>query len=214
MAGSIAGIVRDGSGLPVAGAEIHYELDGEASSSLDPTEQIVDLLGVQARPERTDSEGRFELKGLTPGTYRVRADADGLAPGLSDDVLVAEESTASVELAVVRGATVRVRARNVDGDKVPFASISVIDGKGKPLASRVSVMSVFRGLMGRKKKEADSGWYEVGSIPPDTYTIVITEPGQPEVRVTKTVRDGETLEWDIDVSAELEAAGRARGQDR
>ncbi len=208
-AGKIRGLVTDGSGNPVPGAEIHYERDDEKQRR-NPTEELVDLLGMQVRPEKTDSEGRFELKGVSPGTYRVRADADGLAPGVAEDVLVVEEGMVDVNIQVVRGATLRVRARNIDGQKIPFASISVIDGQGKPLASNVSVMSVFKRMMGSKQKKSDTGWYEVGSVPPDTYTIIITEKGQPEVRVTREIADGETVEWDIDVTTELEAQGRAR----
>ena len=209
FAGRITGVVVDGSGNPVSGAELHFERDGVRASK-DPTEEFVDLLGLQVRPEKSGSDGRFELTGITPGTYRVRADADGLAPGTAEDVLVAEEGVADVTIMVVVGATLRVRAQNIDGTKIPFASISVIDGSGKPLASKVSVMSVFKRMMGRKEKKEDTGWYEVGSVPPDTYTIVITEEGKPDLRVTREILDGETIEWDIDVSAELEAQGRDR----
>ena len=54
----------------------------------------------------------------------------------------------------------------------------------------------------------DSGWYEFGSVPPDTYTAVITEAGKPDVRITRTITDGQTFEWDIDVAAELAARER------
>jgi hypothetical protein len=57
--------------------------------------------------------------------------------------------------------------------------------------------------MGSKDKVDDTGWYEFGSVPPDTYTAVIAEPGKPEVRMTRAVADGETVEWEVDVAAEL-----------
>ena len=64
--------------------------------------------------------------------------------------------------------------------------------------------SVFRRLMGNKQEKKDTGWYELGNVPPDTYTVVITEKDRPEVRVSRTIRDGETVEWDVDLKAELE----------
>jgi protocatechuate 3,4-dioxygenase beta subunit len=209
-AGLVTGAVVDGSGNPVRGAEIVASRDG-APRGLDSGEQMLDLIGVQARPVRTGADGRFELGGLTPGTYRVRADVEGLAPGVAEDVVVVEDGQVEVAIRVVVGATLRVRARNVDGSQIPPARISVLDGQGRPLASRVSVLSVFRRMVGSgERKVGDSGWYEVGSVPPDTYTILIEEPGEPEVRVTRTIRDGETVEWDVDVGAELQRQGRGR----
>ena len=45
-------------------------------------------------------------------------------------------------------------------------------------------------------------------MPPDTYTAVLREDGQPEMRITRTIRDGEKVEWDIDLEAELAARER------
>jgi hypothetical protein len=42
-------------------------------------------------------------------------------------------------------------------------------------------------------------------VPPDTYTLVVTEPGQPELRIVRAVADGETVAWEIDVATELRA---------
>ena len=69
-------------------------------------------------------------------------------------------------------------------------------------------MSIMRRLMRSRDEVKDSGWYEFGSIPPDTYTAVIAEAGKPEIRITRTVMDGETVEWDIDVQAELDARNK------
>jgi len=55
----------------------------------------------------------------------------------------------------------------------------------------------------------DSGWYEFGSVPPDTYTAILAEPGKPEIRIVRTIADGETVEWDIDIAAELAARDAA-----
>jgi hypothetical protein len=62
--------------------------------------------------------------------------------------------------------------------------------------------------MNSRDEVQDSGWYTFGSVPPDTYTAIIAEQGKPEIRITRTIMDGETVEWDIDVQAELEARDR------
>src|SRR5262245_17216096 len=58
--GSIQGIVRDETGIPVAGA-------------------TVSVIGATTAVAVTDRNGRFELQSLTPGPYLVRAHLSGYA---------------------------------------------------------------------------------------------------------------------------------------
>ncbi|MFO1076733.1 MAG: carboxypeptidase-like regulatory domain-containing protein [Planctomycetota bacterium] len=209
IAGRITGLVVDGSGQPVAGAEI------TAANTSEPKQKkssnpMLDLLGA-SRGVRTGDDGRFELTGLNPGEYDLRAEKDGaLDAAVSNGVQVAEDAAADVTMHLVRGARIRVRATNVDKQKIPLASVSLLDGRGKPVVKNISTLSVMRRLMANRDEVQDSGWYEFGSVPPDTYTLVITEKNQPELRITRTITDGETVEWDVDVAAELAARDRAK----
>ncbi|MBL8754948.1 MAG: carboxypeptidase regulatory-like domain-containing protein [Planctomycetes bacterium] len=204
LAGRITGIVVDGSNQPVSGAEVVYAetTPGKKRPRSNP---LLDLVGAQGRPIRSGTDGRFEITGLTPGTYSLKVENEALQAGKLDDIAVAEDATADVTLRMVRGATLRVRATNVDKQAIPFAQMSLLDGQGKPVVSRVSTLTVMKRLMANRDEVANSGWYEFGSIPPDTYTAVITEPGKPELRIVRTIADGETVEWDVDVAAELAA---------
>ena len=208
LAGRIAGRVVDGSGQPVAGAEIAY-VETSAQRRRTGSNPMLDLLGAQPRPIRSGDDGRFTIPGLTPGDYDLRVEGDALDAGVARDVRVAEDAEVDVTLTMVRGATLRLRATNVDRERIPFAQLSLLDGQGKPVVRRVSTLTVMRRLLGSRDEVGDSGWYEFGSVPPDTYTIVVAEPGEPELRITRTIRDGETVEWDVDVAAELAARDAA-----
>ncbi len=204
LAGRITGNVIDGSGNPVAGAEIAY-VETNSSRRRTASNPMLDLLGAQSRPIRSGDDGRFEITGLTPGVYDLRVEGDALQAGKQSDVRVAEDAATEVQLAMVRGATLRVRATNIDKQHIPLANISLLDGNGKAVVRRVSTLSVMKRLMGSRDSVDDSGWYEFGSVPPDTYTAILAEPGKPEIRITRTIHDGETVEWDVDVTAELQA---------
>lgn len=206
LAGKITGIVLDGSNMPVANAEIAFVAE-KKNKRRKKGNPLLDLIGSQ-QPVRTGEDGRFEIPTLTPGTYSLRVESEALEAGKLDDVMVQEDLPTEVTLHVVTGATLRVRATNVSKKQIPFGNISLLDGRGKSIVSRVSTFQVMKRLMSSRDSVEDSGWYSFGSVPPDTYTVVLREDGQAEVRITRTIRDGEKVEWDIDVEAELAARER------
>ncbi|HKV42253.1 MAG TPA: carboxypeptidase-like regulatory domain-containing protein [Blastocatellia bacterium] len=67
--GSIRGLVKDGSGDPLAGAAIVVVTGAEGGRS----EKIV-------KRASTDNDGKFAATNLVPGRYRVKAVADGFSP--------------------------------------------------------------------------------------------------------------------------------------
>ena len=77
LAGSVTGIVVDGSNVPVANAEIAYPEDRRERGRRRSGNPLLDMFG-SARPVRTDANGRFELSGLTPGSYSLRVESEAL----------------------------------------------------------------------------------------------------------------------------------------
>jgi hypothetical protein len=64
--------------------------------------------GGPASSVRTDSEGRFELLYVKPGTYRIEAGGEGYVRSSLDDVKVVDgENRDDLKLTVRRGAVVR-----------------------------------------------------------------------------------------------------------
>src|SRR5690606_36649232 len=105
LAGKITGTVVEGSGVPVANVEIAFAAE-ESEQRRKPSNPLLDLLGSQ-QPVRTREDGRFEISGLTPGTYSLRVESEALEAGKLDDVQVMEDLPTEVTLNVVTAATLR-----------------------------------------------------------------------------------------------------------
>lgn len=103
-AGRVAGSVLDPSGLSVAGARI--EVDSASGARLSCT---------------TDREGNFSIALTQRGTYRVRAEASGFAPAVSNVQLTGQ--TATVELRLLKlSATTQEIVVAADVSQIEIAS--------------------------------------------------------------------------------------------
>lgn len=80
--GTVSGVVRDGQGTPQIGALVQL---------------VSPDLAVIAHTF-TDSRGRYSLKGLLPGIYGVKASASLFLPTLREDLRIAANSKAVVNL--------------------------------------------------------------------------------------------------------------------
>jgi hypothetical protein len=85
--GVIEGRVRDQAGNPVADATVSCVANRAPESTV------------------TDKQGRYTLANLPPGTYRVRAEAQGKAAVVLDDVAVSINTRTRVDVTLVSGQT-------------------------------------------------------------------------------------------------------------
>lgn len=141
----------------------------------------VHIDGEQA-PERTDSEGRFTLKGLKPGDYEVAArhetwaDSDpvGVTLKLGDDV-------EGIELTMKVAGVLTGIAHDADGNPLQGASIRLSPQGGDegdlPMLAGISIPGggPFGGKASWATSEAD-GSYRIEGIAPGEYLAELTKP--------------------------------------
>ncbi len=128
----IIGVVVDGAGVPVAGAEVSAEPEqGYVDRALGGADAGVALRDAGSAPMAsapTGADGRFVIGGLEPGRYRVRVDGAGLlaaelrmVPVPSDDTRIVVARRVAIEGVVtdggkpVVGANVGVRGDAIGG---------------------------------------------------------------------------------------------------
>jgi hypothetical protein len=201
QAARITGIVVDGNGGPVLGAEVLYTREGEKRER-----QATDLFGLPMNTVKTDVHGGFVLEGLTPGGYTVTARMKDLTPAEESGLIVSEGGESQVRLVLIKGATLRIKVIDIAGGSVPIGDVQILDSKGQPVVRRYSALELMRmAFSGGRKEGDDTGWYEIGNIKPDTYTAVIRQQGKPELRFSREVRDGEKASWEVSMKALMEA---------
>jgi protocatechuate 3,4-dioxygenase beta subunit len=101
---TIAGVVVDGAGTPIARARV-YALDAGGPLDEDLARAVSDL----DADATTDEAGAFRTRALTPRAYRLVAISSEHLPVAKDGVDVVAKSVEGVRLALARGGRVRVR---------------------------------------------------------------------------------------------------------
>lgn len=119
---SLTGTVTDTSGAAIAGASL----------------KIDDGAGHGVRTVTTNTDGRYLIDGLAPGTYRVQAEAPGFLTHVLASVPVSANQQNVTNISLRVGAeteTVTVDAESVTMDEMQ----SVRKQKKKPAADKQSV---------------------------------------------------------------------------
>ena len=147
---AISGQVVNPSGEPVVGAEVGPELEG--------VELVAGMQGRGDYPKaNTDEEGRFLLKGLTPGAGSIVGKGDGFAASEALSYELGEgESLDDVRLTLRVGGTIGGEVYDKDGNLA----------KGCMVIIQLSTMAE------RRFTNADSnGQFEEGGLMPGTYQV-------------------------------------------
>jgi uncharacterized surface anchored protein len=149
---SVEALVTDGSGAPVAGAEV----------------TVLDAAGKPLAlrfPATSDADGRAVLASLAPGTYQIVATSDRHAPAFSGPLELRQDGSAELTLELPRGVEVDVEVRGADGAALAGARVLVEDERGRWIPTPLAV--ALRAL------GAGPGLHAVGRLAPGNYRFVV-----------------------------------------
>jgi hypothetical protein len=127
---TIVGLVKDGNGDPVAGAEVELAQSANFQAGRGGMMASLNILGGPGqRPrEKTGADGRFQFKGVAAGGYAVVARKPGFATERHDTVRVPEEGSPEADTvtlapgAIIAGRVVRMSGGGAEGFMVSASS--------------------------------------------------------------------------------------------
>ncbi|HSN85637.1 MAG TPA: carboxypeptidase-like regulatory domain-containing protein, partial [Thermoanaerobaculia bacterium] len=149
----LAGVVVDGQGHPLAGAEVR--------TSVNETRQGSDW----SQPVATDSAGRFLIPNLTAGVVDVRVTHPGFAPAIR--TAMAGEPSLRVVLRPGHTAFGSVE----DEDEKPLAGVAVeLKRTEDPTVSAITDRWIYRTTTGC------DGSFELANLPAGSFTLLLDSP--------------------------------------
>ncbi|MEZ6197759.1 MAG: carboxypeptidase regulatory-like domain-containing protein [Planctomycetota bacterium] len=189
---TLNGIVRDDSGVPVAGVQVRRATGGDLRVLFD------EALAAQAGPAdaETDSEGRFSIAGLKKGTVLLRASKPGWRTART--TIGAVEY--SVEITLRRASVVGGYARDVEGAAIEGLAIEA--GPTVRLlrgAEAAEIMGI----------EDEPGVFALVDLPRADVTMKVHAPGYATRRLQiDRLGPGEVRRRDLTLQPAVRLAGR------
>lgn len=171
ITGTIAGVVVDKRGEPLEGMQVSAAPDFR-SGSFDPS-----AWRLRGFPQvLSDAGGRFELVGLAPGAYMVRAarSAAGRGRMMGMDGERAETGAKDVRIVLPADGGVRGKVTFADGT-VPTPFSVGVGFSQEPVASK-------------------DGSFTLGDLPPRKYQLIIRGPAIDQKTVDVEIKEGETTD--------------------
>jgi RNA polymerase sigma factor (sigma-70 family) len=193
----IGGTVRDAAGRAVAAAAIRME---DATKMVD----MGSLAGTVVAS--TDSEGRYLVEGVLPGSFRLKAGAAPHAPSRSRVVQIKDADATGIDLALPRGGAVHGKVLDSEGRPTENASVSVT------VREVEAVDALWRGS-GNAKSGAD-GLFRVDALGAGSVRITATHERHGSVAVgPEPLGEGEVKELVVRFSKPATLSGTVRWDD-
>ncbi|MBL8113089.1 MAG: carboxypeptidase regulatory-like domain-containing protein, partial [Acidobacteria bacterium] len=168
---SIGGVVVDRDGNPVPFADVEIQTDGTVRMGRGGAVAMMSVVGLADRaPVQTGADGRFEAKGLAPGSYDVVASKKGWVRAEPVKVAVGEDKSAEpVRITLGPGAVIAGFVRSKNG--TPLESVLV----NARLAGSGGMGP--RGGGGFSEPTGPDGAFYIESLKPgETYEVSLFEP--------------------------------------
>ena len=182
---SISGRVLAAGGSPLGGARV-LALQELAAPGADIEDILIEMITIQERTNRVDSEtvsaedGTYQLDGLEPRYYTVRAIAQGYAPGEVGEV---PAPRADVDVVLQKGGVVSGIVRDAAGSPVVGASIKAYRD--------IDSADVFQIIMAKARPAVDAttsgpgGVFEFRTLGTGVFGFLIDAKGYQTARETK-----------------------------
>ena len=168
--GTIAGVVVDKTGTPLEGVQVSALPDFRTGSGGDPMQ--FRLRGLPQ--ELTNAGGEFEIVGLAPGSYMVRASraATGNRARMMglDGGQQAEAGTRNLRIVLPADGGVKGKVAFADGT-TPTPFTVGVGFSNEPIATK-------------------DGTFELRDLPPQKYTLTVRGPDFDQQTVAVTVEEG------------------------
>ncbi|MFH0911870.1 MAG: M56 family metallopeptidase, partial [Planctomycetota bacterium] len=167
---SISGVVVDEDGKPIPGATVQPSLD----SSLQSLEERRPLFSVVQTWTRTLPEGRFEVKAMPKGEYRLWVQCEGINPTLSEPI-----STGTTDARIVIRKGVPLGGKVVDdATGLPVTAFTLRMTEVKRGDQYVTYPDLYKLQLSGRDFQDDQGRFAFEDFPPDAQcTLVASAPG-------------------------------------
>lgn len=187
VATSLAGVVVDVDGVPVAGAQVVAKLRHQEGLA-------VGLVGVRRMRALTDGEGRFALRGLTADVWNLSASHVDHAPVRREGLELEVGQVTEVRLVLPEPASLSGQIVNSRGEPVSEARVTV---RHDPTGSENFYSS--------HASDSD-GRYSLEGVAPGNMALIVSHARYPEIIRHAVLEAGENS-FDIELDSGLEIAG-------
>ncbi len=175
---SIEGFVTDLDGKPIAGAQVRARRNVELSGEALIFATMLPMPIGEVAYSRED--GKYRLRGIEPGTYRIDARAIGYAKKAISPVEVGE-GPAPLDITLDPGGVITGRVVDLDGE--PLTGVEVVaflrfegsdpTGPGADIERRMIQLG---GVGNASTKTGDDGRFELTQLPEGSFRVVARAP--------------------------------------